>query len=54
MACHDDSVMNAIMVITTFRVRRKSVCLCVSLSAAACPHYHTNPEVTWGMVGGAL
>ena len=25
--------------------------LCVCLSAAACPHYCTDPDVTWGMVG---
>ena len=25
-----------------------SVCLCVSLSAAACSHYCTDPDVTWG------
>jgi len=24
------------------------VCLCVCLSAAACPHYCTYPDVTWG------
>jgi len=24
------------------------VCLCVCLSAAACPHYCTDPDVTWG------
>jgi len=24
------------------------VCLSVYLSAAACPHYYTNPDVTWG------
>ena len=27
---------------------RASVCLCVCLSAAACPHYCTDPDVTWG------
>jgi len=26
--------------------------LCVCLSAAACPHYCTYPDVTWGMVEG--
>ena len=25
-----------------------SVCLSMCLSAAACPHYCTNPVVTWG------
>ena len=25
-----------------------SVCLCVCLSFAACPHYCTDPDVTWG------
>ena len=30
------------------------VCLCTCLSLAACPHYCTDPDVTWGMVGGAL
>jgi len=24
------------------------VCLCVCLSAAICPHYCTDPDVTWG------
>ena len=28
--------------------------LCVCLSAAACPHYRTDPDVTWGMVGMPL
>jgi len=43
----------------TFRVSRRRremycgharlcVCLCVSLSAAAFPHYCTDPDVTWG------
>ena len=27
---------------------RASVCVCVCLSAAACPHYCTDPDVTWG------
>jgi len=27
--------------------------LCVCLSAAACPHYRTDPDVTWDMVGDA-
>jgi len=30
-----------------------SVCLSVCLSAAACPHYSTDPDVTWGVVGDA-
>jgi len=28
------------------------VCLCVCLSTAACPHYRTDPDVTWGNVRG--
>jgi len=27
--------------------------LSVYLSAAACPHYCTDPDVTWGNIGGA-
>ena len=27
---------------------RLCVCLCVCLSAAVCPHYYTDPGVTWG------
>ena len=27
---------------------RLCVCLSVRLSAAACPHYCTDPDVTWG------
>jgi len=45
----------------TFRVSRRRremytghARLCVCLSAAACPHYRTDPDVTWGMVGGAI
>jgi len=30
------------------------VCLSVCLSLAAFPHYCTDPDVTWGMVGSAL
>ena len=30
------------------------VCLCVCLSLAACPHYCTDPDVTWGMAGCPL
>jgi len=57
-------------VIVTFRVSRRrrevyighahlcvccvSVCLSVSLSVTAFPHYCTDPGVTWGMVGSAL
>jgi len=33
--------------------RPMSVCLCVCLSAAACPHYCTDPDVTWGVVRDA-
>jgi len=28
--------------------------LCVCLSLAAFSHYCTDPDVTWGMIGGAL
>jgi len=28
------------------------VCLSVCLSAAVCPHYSTDPDVTWGSRGG--
>jgi len=27
------------------------ICLCVCLSATAFPHYCTDPDVTWGIVG---
>ena len=47
--------------IITFRVSRRPqemYCgharLCVCLSAAACPHYCTDPDVTWGVVGVPL
>ena len=51
-------------VFITFRVNRRRremwcgharlcVCLCVCLSAAACLHYCTDPDVTWGVVGDA-
>jgi len=33
---------------------RLCVCVSVCLSLAASPHYCTDPDVTWGMVGGAL
>jgi len=47
------------LVLVTFRVSRRRremycghthlcVCLCVCLCAAACPHYCTDPDVTWG------
>jgi len=26
------------------------VCVCVCLSAAVCPHYCRDPDVTWGVV----
>ena len=29
-------------------VTRVCVCVCVCLSAAICPHYCTDPDVTWG------
>ena len=31
-----------------------SACLCVCLSAAACLHYCTDPDVTWGSGRGCL
>jgi len=33
---------------------RLCVCLCVCLSLATFPHYCTDPDVTWGMVGCPL
>jgi len=50
---------------STFRVSRRRremyssqgrlcVCLSVYVFLAAFPHYYTDPDVTWGMVGGAL
>ena len=27
------------------------LCVCVCLSLAACPHYCTDPDVTWGIIG---
>jgi len=30
------------------------VCLSVCLSAAVCPHYCTDPDVSWGVVLDAL
>jgi len=45
------------LVLITFRVCRRRremycgyarLCLSVCLSAAACPHYCTDPDVTWG------
>jgi len=46
----------------TFRVRRSrgemhigyGCLLSVCLFLSAFPHYCTDPDVTWGMVGGAL
>ena len=32
--------------------RPPSVCVSVCLSLAACPHYSTYPDVTWGKVSG--
>ena len=57
----DHKLLLAFSVIT-FRVSRRPremycgharlcVCLCVCLSVAACPHYCTDPDVTWGVVG---
>jgi len=45
----------------TFCIRRSqgkcvlvtAVCVSVCLSLAAFPHYCMDPDVTWGMVGGA-
>ena len=34
-------------------VTRVCVSVCVCLSAAAYPHYCTDPDVTWGVVGDA-
>jgi len=55
---------NGYLYIITFRVKCSrgemyighgrlcvSVCLCVCLSLAAFPHYCTDPDVSWGMVG---
>jgi len=33
---------------------RLCVCLSVCLSAVACPHYCTDPDVTWGVGGMPL
>jgi len=54
------SIGQAIAEVITFRVSRRRrkmycghvhpcvcVCVCVCLSAAACPHYCTDPDVTW-------
>jgi len=32
---------------------RLSVCLSLRGDPVACPHHCTDPDVTWGMVGGA-
>jgi len=58
--------MTTVDIIITFRVSRRrremycgdarlclSVCMCVCRSAAACPHYCTDPDVTRGVVGDA-
>jgi len=34
-------------------VTRVCMSVCVCLSAAACPHYCTNPDAIWGVVGDA-
>jgi len=52
-------VLIILLLLFTFRVSRRRremycgyarlcVCLSVCLSAAACPHYCTDPDVTWG------
>jgi len=51
--------ITAANLVITFRVSRRQremycghavhVRLCVCLSAVACPHYCTDPDVTWGM-----
>jgi len=50
--------LNALSLLVTFRVSRRRremysghASLCVCLSAAACPHHCTDPDVTWGMIG---
>jgi len=53
-------ILTDMHIFITFRVRRSrgemysghSRCLC--LPVVAFPHYCTDPDVTWGMVGGAL
>jgi len=52
---HPSSAPYTCQVSITFRMsrrRREMYCgharLCVCLSAAACPHYCTDPDVTWG------
>jgi len=32
---------------------RVCLCVCVCLSAAICPHYCMDPDVTWGVVEAA-
>ena len=61
--CQQSEGYIAIMFVVTFRVGRRRremycghsrlyvslcVCVCVCLSAAACLHYCTDPDVTWG------
>jgi len=55
-------VVVVIIIIITFRVSRRRremycgharLCVSVCLSIAACPHYCTGPDVTWGVVGDA-
>jgi len=54
-----DLLLSLVVKVVTFCMRRRrremysdharlSVCLCVCLSAAASPHYCTDPDVTWG------
>ena len=52
-----NTVISEIEGVITFCVTRRRrkmycgyarLCVCVSLSAAVCPHYYTDPDVTWG------
>jgi len=56
-----NTVISEIEGVITFCVTRRRrkmycgyarLCVCVSLSAAVCPHYCTDPDVTWGSGGG--
>jgi len=55
--------VTAFVLVVTCRVSRRRremynghgryVCMSVCLSLVACPHYCTDPDVTWGTVGVA-